>query len=76
MSEKPTSTRQVPDKLDANSQNIERLVQVIGNQELSVKEMMQTIGLKDRENFMKLYLNPSIACGYIRMLYPHSPRHP
>jgi len=76
MSEKPTSTRQVPDKLDANSQNIERLVQVIGNQELSVKEMMQTIGLKDRENFMKLYLNPSIAGDYIRMLYPHSPRHP
>lgn len=34
------------------------------------------IGLKDRVNFMNLYLNQAIAEGYVRMLYPQSPRHP
>ena len=25
---------------------------------------------------MNLYLNPAISEGYLRMLYPQSPRHP
>ena len=76
LSEKPTSTRQVPDKLHADNQNIAKLVQAVGNKNLSLKEMMETMGLKDRENFMNLYLNPSITDGYISLLYPQSPRHP
>ena len=51
-------------------------MQVIGEQELSVKEMMNGIGLKDRKNVINLYLNPAITEGYIRLLYPDSPRHP
>ena len=74
LSENPTSTRQVPDKLHAD--NIVKLVLLVGEHELSVKEMMSAIGLKDRENFMNLYLNPAIADGYIQPLYPQSPRHP
>lgn len=72
----PSSTRQVPDKLHADSPNIANLVQKVGKQELSVKEMMAAMGLKDRENFVNLYLNPAMAGGYIRLLYPQSPRHP
>ena len=53
-----------------------RLVQVVGEKELSVKEIMEGIGLKDRKNALNLYLNPAIKDGYIRMLYPQSPRHP
>ena len=34
------------------------------------------MGLKDRENFLTLYLNPAITDGFIRLLYPQSPRHP
>ena len=34
------------------------------------------MGLKDRENFVNLHLNPAMAGGYIRLLYPQSPRHP
>lgn len=34
------------------------------------------IGLKDRVNFMNLYLSSAISEGYVRMLYPQSPRHP
>ena len=72
----PTSTRQVPDKLCADNPNIIKLIQVVGEKEMSVKEMMIIEGLKDRENFLNLYLNPSISSGFIRLLYPESPRHP
>ena len=72
----PSSTRQVPDKLHADNPNIANLVQKVGKQKLSVKEMMAAMGLKDRENFVNLYLNPAMAGGYIRLLYPQSPRHP
>ena len=34
------------------------------------------MGLKDRPSFMNVYLSPAIAEGYVRMLYPESPRHP
>ena len=72
----PTSTRQVPDKLRPNNQNIIQLIQIIGENELSVKDMISAVGLKDRENFLQHYLNPAIQEGYVRMLYPDSPRHP
>ena len=76
MSEKPTSTRQVPDKLQMDNPNVVSLVRAIGEKESSVKEMMAAMGLKDRENFMNLYLNPLIADGFISPLYPQSPHHP
>ena len=62
--------------LEPNNPNIISLIQVIGEQELSVKEMMEGLGLKDRKNVLALYLNPAIAEGYVRLLYPQSPRHP
>jgi fido (protein-threonine AMPylation protein) len=72
----PTSTRQVQDKLHTDNLNIVNLVREVGERELSVKEMMSAMGLKDRENFLNLYLNPAITGGYVRLLYPQSPRHP
>ena len=72
----PTSTRQVPDKLHTDNLNIQKLVQIVGEAKLSVKEMLVTIGLKNREHFSDYYLNPAIAEGYICLLYPDSPRHP
>ena len=71
-----TSTGQVQDKLHTDNPDILKLVKVIRELELSVKEMMNGVGLKGRDNFLKLYLNPAIAEGYVRLLYPHSPRHP
>ncbi|MCI6802635.1 MAG: Fic family protein [Prevotellaceae bacterium] len=59
-----------------NNKNIIRLVKVLGEEQLSVKVMMERIGLKDRENFLDYSLNLSMNEGYIRMLYPDSPRHP
>ena len=72
----PTSIPQVHDKLHTDDPNIIKIVQVVGERELSVKGIMDGIGLKDRKNVLNLYLNPAITGGYIRLLYPDKPRHP
>ena len=72
----PTSTQQVPNKLCTDNPNILTIVQGIGHEECSIKDLMQRMGLKDRPSFMNVYLSPAIAEGYVRMLYPESPRHP
>ena len=79
-----TSTRQVeskspdksPDKFDTKNQYIRTLIKLVGNREMSIKEMLEGLVLKDRENFMNVYLNPAIKEKFIRLLYPNSPRHP
>ena len=72
----PTTTPQLPNKFNADNSNIIKLVSIIGKQELSVKEIMTSIGLKDRKNISVLYLNPAIQEGYVRRLYPNSLHHP
>lgn len=80
----PSSTEQVPhkqpdkqpDKFYTKNQYIKDLVKVVGPNELSVKEMLSGLGLKDRESFMDVYLNPAIKGKFVRLLYPNSPRHP
>ncbi len=56
--------------------NLLFLAAVIGEQFLSVKEMMAGLGLKGRENFLKLYLTPALQQGIVCLLYPRAPRHP
>ena len=72
----PTSMGQAQAKLQASNPNIIRLLQVVGERELSVKEIMEGLELKDRKNVLNLYLNPAVSDGYVRLLYPNSPRHP
>lgn len=71
-----TSTGQVRDKLHTDNACIKMLVAVIGGAQLSVKSMMEGIGLKGRNNFLTTYLNPAIQEGYVSPLYPQTPRHP
>ena len=72
----PTSTRQVPDKFRTDNPNVTNLVLAFGQKELSVKELLQVFGLKDRENFLQQFLNPAIDEGFVKLLYPDKPRHP
>lgn len=51
-------------------------MQALGHEKLSVKELMVKVGLKDRMNFMEYSLNPAIDTGFVRLLYPESPKHP
>ncbi|MCH5244731.1 MAG: hypothetical protein J1F29_07535 [Lentimicrobiaceae bacterium] len=43
---------------------------------MSVKEMIDAVGLKNRENFVEYSLNPAIKAGFVKMLYPDTPNHP
>ena len=59
-----------------DNENILRLVKAIGHRQLSVKEMLAAVGLKDRMNFMEYSLTPAMAEGFVCLLYPDKPRHP
>lgn len=72
----PTSTQQVPNNFATNTQQVIELIRTIGDKNLSVKEMMAAVGLKDRVNFLKNYLNPAIQENLLRLLYPDKPNHP
>ncbi|MDD3151995.1 MAG: Fic family protein, partial [Bacteroidales bacterium] len=71
-----TSTEQVRDKLSAESIEILRLINVLGTERLSVKQMMEALSLKGRDNFLKLYLSPAIKDGCVNSVYPDRPNHP
>lgn len=70
----PTSSSQ--DFLQTENPLIRNLVRVIGNNQCSIKEMLEGVGLKDRKNFLEYHLTPAISEGYVRLLYPDKPRHP
>ena len=73
----PTSkSGQVPDKFTVDNPQTLQLIKVIGNNELTVKEMVSLLGMKHRETFLNKDLNPAIKAGFVRLLYPDSPRHP
>ena len=59
-----------------DNENILRLVKAIGHRQLSLKEMLAAVGLKDRMNFMEYYLTPAMSEGFVCLLYPDKPRHP
>ena len=71
-----TSTREMLYQFDTDNHNIQQLVLAIGEQQMSVKEMMEALSLKGRDNFLKVYLNPAIEEQFVRLLYPNSPLHP
>ena len=72
----PSSTPQVQGMLHTDNALIIRLIKEIGNEQLSIREMLEKLGLKDRMNFLEYNLNPAISEGYVRILYPDKPRHP
>jgi uncharacterized UBP type Zn finger protein len=66
----------LPDKFSTNNVYIKRLVEVVGFNEVTIKDALKILGLKDRESFMNVYLNPALKERFVRMKYPKSPNHP
>ena len=63
-------------KLYTSNINILELVRVVGNEELSIKQMMENKGLKDRRNFLEYHLEPALKERFVRLKYPDRPNHP
>ena len=55
-----TSTHTSSIDIQPSSENVRRLVLAIGKEEMSVKSMMEAVGLKNRPNFMDYSLAPTI----------------
>ena len=80
----PTSTKKVPEQVPeqvrdlfhTNNPLIVELIKIIGLKAYSISQLMEILALKHRPNFLEYHLNPAISDGYVRMLYPQSPRHP
>ena len=72
----PSSTPQVPHKYPTSTPQVQELVRVLEGCELSLKEMMEKLHLKDRKNFMSNYLTPALESGLVVMMYPTQPKHP
>ena len=77
---KMPETEQIPDKLPdkllPKNMKIISLLMVVGLKEMSIKEMLEHLGLKNRESFMEVYLNPALKEKFVRMRYPDKPHHP
>jgi predicted HTH transcriptional regulator len=53
-----------------------KLLLILNDQALSVKEMMEYLLLSGRDDFLTSYLQPAIEQGFVAMKYPTSPNHP
>lgn len=71
-----TSTHTSSIEKHSSSENVTRLVLAISKEEMSVKSMMEAVGLKNRPNFMDYSLTPAIREGFVCMKYPANPHHP
>ena len=58
------------------TQQVQELISIIKDREYSVKEIMSLLNLKDRVNFLRIYLNPALEDGFISMKYPEQPKSP
>ena len=66
----------LPDKFSTNNEYVKRLIEVVGHDEVTIKDTLIVLGLKDRESFMKVYLNPALKERFVCMKYPDKPNHP
>jgi len=72
----PAITLNPNSKLYTDNTNILELVRIVGNEELSIKQMMENRELKDRKNFLEYHLGPALKERFIRLKYPDRPNHP
>lgn len=72
----PSEVIQAP--IDKAQERVHKLILAIGDQTMPRRQIIAYLGLKpnSRCNFLKNYLKPAIAKGYIVMAHPSSPNSP
>ena len=68
--EDSTATPQVIQQV---TQQVERLLFALGEDEMSLREIMEQLELSDRNNVMKNYINPALELGLIERTVPDKP---
>lgn len=64
-----TSTEQV-------TEQVRTLLLSLSDEQMSLKELMEKIGLRHRPSFLANYINPAIKGGLLSTIYPDKPNHP
>lgn len=59
---------------DQESDQVKKVLEVIGDEALSAKEIMERVGLKHLPTFRKNYLNPALEKNLIEMTFPDKPK--
>ncbi len=74
---------QVPSKQEEDPLNyrpstaqVQKLILSMNEGYMTMRELMECVGLKHRTTFRKNYLLPAIEDGAIGLLYPDVPNHP
>ena len=70
------STDQVPTKYRPSTVQVEELLKVLRDNEMSITELMEYLNLSHRPTFRTNYINPALEEGCIVQLYPDSPKSP
>ena len=58
------------------TEQVRTLLLAMSNEQLSLKVLMEKVGLKHRPTFLENYINPAFQAGFIKVLYPEKPNHP
>ena len=61
------------DGTDKLSPSVQKLLDAMGDEELSAAEIMDRLGLSHRPTFRTNYLNPALDQGLIEMTIPEKP---
>ena len=58
------------------TEQVRTLLLTLSNEQLSLKGLMEKIGLKHRPTFVENYITPALKAGILKVLYPDKPNHP
>ena len=72
----PSSTPQVPPEYPPSTPQVDNLVSRMGTEYLSITELLNLMGLRDRKYFRANFLTPAIEKGFIELEIPGQIRNP
>ena len=58
------------------TEQVRTLLLAMSNEQLSLKVLMEKVGLKHRPTFLENYISPASEAGFLKVLYPDKPNHP
>ena len=58
------------------TEQVRALLLALSNEQLSLKVLMEKVGLKHRPTFLENYITPASEAGFLKVLYPDKPNHP
>ena len=69
-------TTQARPKYDPSTTQVSQLIKLMGENYMSLKDIMLLFNLNSAKRFRENYLTPALSDGAIERLYPDQPRHP